>query len=72
MEDEYGVPVPWVYEATITDPTGLRVTVTVTVPPRAAWGDRTLESAEIAQMNAAHCMTQLAAIRKTEQERPPF
>lgn len=70
-EDEFGVPIPWVHEAIITDPTGLRVHVTVTVPPRASWRTDG-ETTEIAQMAATRAMTQLNKMRKTEQERPPF
>ncbi len=70
-EDECGAPIPWLHEAIITDPTGLRVHVTVTVPPRAAWRTDG-ESTEIAQMTAGRAMTQLTQMRKTEQERPPF
>lgn len=70
-EDEHGAPIPWVHEAIITDPTGLRVHVMVTVPPRASWKTDG-ETTEIAQMTATRAMTQLNTMRKTEQERCPF
>lgn len=71
MEDEYGRAVPWVHEAIVTDPTGLRVHVTVTVPPTASW-KTDHETTEIAQMTATRAMTQLTTMRKTEQDRCPF
>lgn len=68
--DEYG-RTPWVHEATITDPTGLSVSVTVSIPPAANWGD-SLESLEIAQMQAATAMKHLTKTRKESLERCPF
>jgi hypothetical protein len=70
-EDEHGCPRPWVHEATITDPSGLRVQVTVTIPPAADW-DQSLEALEIAQMQAAAAAKHLRATRKEYQERAPF
>ena len=69
MEDEYRPP--WVFEATSTDPTGLRVHVTVTVPPGAAWED-VGECGEIAQMTASKAIAQARSNRKNCQERCPF
>jgi hypothetical protein len=71
MEDEYGRPVPWVYESTITDPTGLKVHVKVTVPGTAFYFDSG-ECGEVVQMAATRAMTQITASRKAEQERCPF
>ncbi len=68
--DEYG-RTPWVHEATITDPTGLGVSVTVTIPPAANWGN-SLESLEIAQMQAATAMKHIRKIREDDQKRCPF
>jgi hypothetical protein len=70
MEDEYG-RTPWVHEATITDPTGLGVSVTVTIPSAANWDD-SLEALEIAQMQAATAMKHLTKIRMESLERCPF
>jgi hypothetical protein len=70
MEDDYGRR-PWVYEATITDPTGLQVHVTATVPAGAEWDDAK-ECGEFAQMAAERAMQGARKSRKTEQERCPF
>ncbi|GAA2696368.1 hypothetical protein [Actinoplanes palleronii] len=68
--DEYG-RTPWVHEATITDPTGLHVQVSVVIPPAADW-DESTESLEIAQMQAVAAMKHIRKIRKERQERCPF
>lgn len=68
--DEYGTR-PWVYEAAVTDPTGLRVHVTTVVPTRARWNDAN-ECGEFAAMAAEQAMRNAQKSRKTEQERPPF
>jgi hypothetical protein len=70
MEDEYG-RTPWVHEATITDPIGLSVSVTVSIPPAANW-DESLEALEIAQMQAAAAMKHLTKVRQLHNERVPF
>lgn len=62
---------PWVFESTITDPTGLKVHVTVTAPPTADW-DNSLECAELAQMGAATTVRHIRKNRKADQERCPF
>lgn len=62
---------PWRMESTITDPTGLKVHVTVTVPPAADWVN-SLECAELAQMGAAQTMRHIRKNRKADQERCPF
>lgn len=67
--DDYRLP--WVHEATITDPTGLRVQVLVTIPPAANW-DRSDESTEIAQMQASQAMRHLTKLRKEHNEECPF
>lgn len=68
--DEYG-RTPWVHEASITDPTGLHVQVTVVIPPAAHW-DNSLESLEIAQMQAAAAIKHIRKIREDDQKRCPF
>lgn len=69
-EDEYGRR-PWVYEAIVTDPTGLRVHVTATVPARSMWHDAK-ECGELTSMAAEQAMRHVQKSRKTEQERCPF
>ncbi len=68
--DEYGTR-PWVYEAAVTDPTGLRIHVTAIVPRRADWKDAK-ECGEFTAMAAEQAMRAAQKSRKTEQERPPF
>lgn len=58
---------PWVFESTATQPDGIRVQVSISIPPGAAWKD-VGETAEIAQMTASRAMTQI----HTCKERPPF
>ena len=69
-EDEYGRR-PWVHEATVTDPTGLRVHVTATVPAGAWWEDATV-CGGLTSMAAEQAMRHMRKSRKTEQERCPF
>lgn len=71
MEDECGAPVPWIFEATVSDPTRLRVHVAVTVPPSASWED-VGECSEIAQMTASRAIAHARQNRKNCQERCPF
>ncbi len=47
------------------------VSVTVTIPPAANWDD-SLESLEIAQMQAAAAMKHLTKVRQLSLERCPF
>lgn len=70
MEDEYG-RVPWLHEAAITDPTGLKVTVTVTVPVDADW-DHSEECSEYAQMAAIRAIKQITKNRKDHYDKVPF
>ncbi|ALG07632.1 hypothetical protein H4W33_010490 [Kibdelosporangium phytohabitans] len=57
----------WTFESTITDPNGVRVTVTVSVPLERAWKD-VGESAELAQMAASRAQAML----RDSRERAPF
>lgn len=62
---------PHVFTAQETDPAGIRVTVTVTVPQDAAW--KTLRDvSEFAQMTASRAMAQTLQSRRTSLEECPF
>ncbi|MEV6344162.1 hypothetical protein [Actinoplanes sp. NPDC051851] len=70
--DEYG-RLPHQLQATITDPIGLRVQVTVTVPAGWTWADSALsDCSEIAQITANRAMTQIQQCRKKAAEECPF
>ncbi|WP_327029736.1 hypothetical protein OG989_04220 [Micromonospora sp. NBC_01740] len=58
---------PYVFESTVTQPDGIRVHVSISVPPDAAWKD-TPETAEVAQMTASRALAQINASK----ERVPF
>lgn len=71
-EDEYG-RTPWLMESTITDPSGIRVHVTIAVPPGKAWDDKAVgDCTEIAQMHAAGAMTHINKCRQIAAEKVPF
>jgi hypothetical protein len=72
MEDEYG-RTPWLLEAATTDPTGVRVHVTVTVPAGHVWDDKAIgECAEIAQMTATRASNQISDSRLAAADKVPF
>jgi hypothetical protein len=68
--DEYG-RTPWRFETTVTDPSGIRTTVTITVPLRVAWGD-VPECGELAQMGASQTAARVAKNRTEFNEECPF
>jgi hypothetical protein len=62
---------PYIFDARISDPTGLRIDVTITVPEPATWPD-VGDAAEIAQMAASRGLAQTRQARSNYYERPPF
>jgi hypothetical protein len=68
--DEYG-RTPWCFEATVTDPSGIRTTVTVTVPLRVAWGD-VQECGELAQIGASQTAARITKNRTDFRDEVPF
>lgn len=72
MEDEFG-RTPWVHKGAITDPNGIHVEVTVTVPAGQVWDDRAVgDCTEIAQMTAATAMKHIQKIRDDHYNKVPF
>jgi hypothetical protein len=69
-EDEYG-RTPWRYESTVTDPSGVRVTTTITVPIRVAWAD-VQECGELAQMGASQTAARVQKNAMASNEKVPF
>jgi hypothetical protein len=68
--DEYG-RTPWRFQTTVTDPSGIRTTVTVTVPLRVAWDD-VQECGELAQMGASQTAARIAKNRTDFRDEAPF
>jgi hypothetical protein len=72
---ECGTPTspPHVFTAQETHPSGIRVTVTITVPVAAATGwPHIRETAEHAQMTASRAMTSIIQSRTDSAEECPF
>lgn len=70
--DEYGRQ-PWRMESAITDPSGVRVSVAITVPPGKEWDDKAIgDCTEIAQMAASTAMTNIEKCRKIAADKVPF
>ena len=67
----YAVPPDWTFESTATNPNGVRITTTITVPVDAEWND-VRECGELAQMGShltlGHVLKSIA--RSAENEVP--
>lgn len=62
---------PWVFSATITNPAGITVTTTATVPNGCAW-KHVIETSELAQMGAAATMNRILTTKQQADEEVPF
>lgn len=70
--DEYG-RLPWQVESAITDSGGVRVHVTISVPPGQVWDDKAVgDCTEIAQMVAATAFTHIKKCRHAAADKVPF
>jgi len=65
------LPPEWTFETTITDPSGVRITTTVTVPADVAWSD-VAECAELTQMGASQTATRVNKSAIASNEKVPF
>jgi hypothetical protein len=62
---------PHVFTAQEIDPSGIRVTVTITVPQNGLWKSLR-DVSEFAQLTASRAMSQTLQSRQTSLEEPPF
>ena len=62
------LPPEWTFDSTVTDPGGVRVTTTITVPADAAWAD-VRECGELAQMGSHVTVGHVMKSRTSSNER---